>query len=292
MGNGEGAPESGTVPHISVIIPAKNAAGTIADQLDALACQTFAGPFEVLIADNGSSDDTLRIVESYRDRVPDLRVIDASSRPGSAFARNEAARSARGGLLCFCDADDVVDAVWLDALKRCAESQEIVGGRLDVETLNEPHVRAWRSAPQASRSLGDVTFAPSGNMAISSKLFHELRGFDVEYLKSHDVEFSARAVAAGHTIGFCPEAVVAYRLRADLNGLARQAFRAGRATAQAFADGQASPRSIKETVQDWAWLVIRVPTLASRMRRGIWVRRAAQAMGRLVGSVRWRVVYL
>ena len=277
---------------VSVIIPARNAAATVAQQLDALARQDFSGTWEVLVADNGSTDDTIQTALSFSDRLPDLRVVDASAQAGSSFARNQAAAVAAGKLLCFCDADDVVAPGWLAALVACASEFDVVGGRLEIESLNSPTVRSWRPTPQAARLDATLTFAPSSNMAMSAKLFRELGGFDVEYLKSHDVELGHRARKRGHSIGFCPGAVVAYRLRSDLRGLAHQGFRGGRAGAQACADGQTASRSYSATVSDWWWLLVRIPTLASRTRRGIWVRRAAEAVGRFVGSVRWRVRYL
>ena len=276
---------------VSVIMPARNAGATIAAQLEALASQAFDGRWEVIVADNGSTDDTVRVAERYRDRLPGLKVIDASQRPGSSHARNEGAAAAAGRLLCFCDADDVVAPGWLAALASCSASYDIVGGRLEMESLNSAIVRSWRPTPRAADAGASITFAPSGNMAIAAALFRELGGFDVEYLKAHDVELGRRARRLGYSIGFCAEAVVAYRLRADLAGLAVQGYRAGRSWAQSCAGGEVAPRSLSSALLDWSWLLIRIPTLVSGTRRGIWVRRAAEAAGRFAGSLRWRVRY-
>jgi glycosyltransferase involved in cell wall biosynthesis len=274
---------------VSVVIPARNAGATIAAQLGALANQEFAGTWEVIVADNGSTDDTVQVVEGYRDRLPLLKVVEASQRAGSSHARNQGAVAAVGRLLCFCDADDVVAPGWLASLASCSELYDIVGGRLEMDSLNSASARSWRPTPQAARPGASITFAPSGNMAITAALFRELGGFDVEYMKSHDVEFGHRARSLGYSIGFCAAAVVAYRLRSDLPGLAMQGFRGGRARAQSCADGQVAQRAWTSTLQDWWWLVIRIPTLVSQSRRGIWVRRAAEAVGRFVGSIRWRI---
>lgn len=277
---------------VTVIIPAKNAGETLGDQLSALAGQTFAGAWEVILADNGSTDNTVAVAASFAPQLPALKIIDASERAGSSHARNRAAAAANAELLCFCDADDVVRPAWLDALVLCLATTEIVGGRLDIESLNSADVRAWRSAPSASRETDSIQFAPSGNMGIHRSVFSALGGFNEDYPKSHDVEFGHRARSAGYRIGFCQNAVVAYRLRASLRELAHQAFRAGRATAQNCADHQVPRRPIRRSVGDWAWLFVRIPTLVSRRRRGIWVRRASEAAGRLAGSLRHRVVYL
>ena len=90
-----------TVPHkpseeprvrLSVIIACHNAAATFGEQLDALAEQAWSEPWELIVADNGSTDETLELVERYRERFNDLHVVDASDRKGAAHARNVGAR--------------------------------------------------------------------------------------------------------------------------------------------------------------------------------------------------------
>ena len=71
---------------ISVIIPCLNAAGTLVEQLEALFGQDYSGEWELLVADNGSSDGTAELVESYRSKLPRLRFVDASARRGQAPA--------------------------------------------------------------------------------------------------------------------------------------------------------------------------------------------------------------
>lgn len=275
----------------SVVVPAKNAASTIAEQLDALARQTFEGSWEVIVVDNGSSDATIETVWTYGDRLP-LKVLDASDVAGSSYARNVGARAANGKMLCFCDADDVVADDWLAELVRAGSQYKIAGGRLETTSLNDDVVRSWRPTPNAERAVDRIDFAPSGNMMIHASVFADLGGFDEKFLKSHDVELSRRAKSRGYEIGFWPEAVVSYRLRSSMRQVAHQGFRGGRAAAQSCANGDVAPRSLKRSIMDWLWLVTRVPTTASRKRRGIWMRRVGEAGGRIVGSARWRVRYL
>ena len=101
---------------LSVIIPCLNAANTIAVQLDALAAQQWDQPWEVIVADNGSTDDSIAIIERYKTTLPHLRIADASARRGQPYALNVGAMAATGEALAFCDADDEVAPGWLSAM--------------------------------------------------------------------------------------------------------------------------------------------------------------------------------
>ena len=62
-----------TLPaHISVVLPILNGEAHLEEQLAALAAQTYAGPWELVAVDNGCTDRSMAIVESWRDRVPEL----------------------------------------------------------------------------------------------------------------------------------------------------------------------------------------------------------------------------
>lgn len=94
------------MPRVSVIIPAYNAAATIAGTVDSVLAQTFQD-FEIICVDDGSTDATLAIVQQYGSRV---RLIEQPN-SGPAAARNNGARHSSGEYLAFLDADDV----WMPA---------------------------------------------------------------------------------------------------------------------------------------------------------------------------------
>lgn len=282
---------------VTVIVPAYNAAATIAEQLEALRQQQTSLSFEVIVADNGSTDATERIVTEFMGEWPALRIIDASSRRGSAHARNEGAKTARGETLAFCDADDVVEPAWLQCLVEPLTPTRIVFGSLRVDVINESHVASWRGTPHAatiSSENSTRSFAPSSNMAIRRSTYLALGGMDEDYPKSHDVEFSFRARAAGVQLHAVPDAVVHYRYRSTLRSVFRQSFRGGRASAQMYSQYRSAvdSRTASVTVHDYWWLLSRLPLAVMRDRRGLWVSALGGACGRLVGSVKYRVGYL
>jgi glycosyltransferase involved in cell wall biosynthesis len=122
---------------ISVIIPAFNAEETIGDQLRSLSAQTWAGEWEVVVADNGSTDDTIARALEFAELLPDLRVVDASQRKGPSHARNVGAEAARGPFLIFLDADDVAQPGWLETMADASRLADLIAGPT-VPVLRDP----------------------------------------------------------------------------------------------------------------------------------------------------------
>jgi glycosyltransferase involved in cell wall biosynthesis len=90
------------VPRVSVIIPAYNAAATVAGTIDSVIAQTLTD-FEIICVDDGSTDASLAIIQQRADRV---RLIEQAN-SGPAAARNNGARNSSGEYLAFLDADDL-----------------------------------------------------------------------------------------------------------------------------------------------------------------------------------------
>jgi len=295
------APFSRTPPRLlSVVIPARNAAGLLAGQLRALAGQTYAGPWEVVIADNGSTDGTAEVARTSAGGVPAVRVVDASRRRGIDCARNEGARAARGDFLLFCDADDEVSPTWLGEMAKAACTADLVGGPLDRDTLNDPRTVAWRwpSPPDALPvAHGFLPYAEGSNLGIWADVLQALGGWNEDYAGGgDDVELCWRAQLAGYRIGFAPQAVIRYRYRRELRALARQLFWYGFGDTKLYRDfrsrGLQRP-SVRHRLGQWCRLLARAADLVhSPQSRGEWIRDAAYWAGRARGSIHHRVPFV
>jgi len=101
---------------ISVIIPAYNAEATIEATLNSVLSQTVP-PHEILVLDDGSTDNTGIILESYKPYVTVLRL----SNQGVAHARNYLCERARGDIIAFLDADDIWHPCYLEVQSRLIE---------------------------------------------------------------------------------------------------------------------------------------------------------------------------
>lgn len=285
---------------VSVIMPALNSAATIGAQLEALGRQSFEGRWEIIVADNGSKDGTRNMIESWTDRLPNLRLVDASSQRGANAARNIGARESRGDLLLFCDADDVADSNWVTSMACALASHDMVGGGLERSRLNDEVALAARPLKTSDGlldSFGFLPYTPFANAGMRKEIWRDSGFFDESYrYGSTDVEFFWRAQLRGATLGFAQDAIIHYRLRSDLSGIAHQAYSYGRSHPKLFAAfGSAGmPRSnLSSACMEWGWIVSRSPWLFGRkVHRAAWLYRASMRYGRVVGSVRNGVLYL
>lgn len=283
---------------VSVVIAMRDEGRWIAEQLEALASQRYSGEWEVVVADNGSTDDGPAIARSFAGRLPGLRVIDASARRGTSHARNAGARAASGDLLLYCDGDDVVQPGWIDALVAAAGDADFVGGRLRWDLLNDPVVQATHPIGEMTGlepTHGFLPYAPGCNLAIWADVAREVAWDERFRYGSSDEEFGWRVQLAGHRLAFAPEAVVQQRLRTTVPEMLRQQFRFGASGPYLFRrfKGWGVPRPDNAAaLRRWVWLAAHVHHLARSPGRRWWLRRAAFRAGRLAGSVRHRTLCL
>jgi glycosyltransferase involved in cell wall biosynthesis len=277
-------------PALSVVIPVRNAAEPIRGQLDALLGQEWDRPFEVVVADNGSTDGTPAIVAEYERRDPRVRLVDASDRPGVAHCRNVGIRAARADAVAMCDADDVVHAGWVRAMGEGLQEHELVTGPLDITTLNPDWVldTRGRAIADGPGRFGELEFAHSCNIGFRRELVERAGGFDEGLAAGEDVELSARFVQAGATLVFLDDAVVSYRYRDTVRGLWHQARSYGQVRPELFrrvaATGVATPPD-GGGLRSWAYLVRHLGLLTSRAGRAKWVWVAGGNVGRLEGDL-------
>lgn len=203
-------------PSVSIIVTVLNEAKHLPDLLDSLAAQE--PPFEVLIADAGSTDGSVAIVESYARRDDRFHLLHQPGRRGES--RNAAATRAAGEYLAFIDGDCIANAFWLKRLRDQAAARTIVAGRTvlfgywafeRLQRVELPHRGS------------DVTF-PSSNLLYPREAFLRVGGFDPRFVTAEDIDLNFRAVEAGYRIVHAADAVVYHRARDSVMGFLRQAY--------------------------------------------------------------------
>ena len=289
---------------LSVIIPCFNVADTIATQLEALANQRWSEPWEVIVSDNGSTDGSMQVVKQYEGRLPHLRIVDASGRRGRAYARNVAAKVARGESLAFCDADDEVAPGWLAAIGEALIKYDFVACRVDVYKLSPLWIARTRNHSQASRlqtkgAPPSLSYAGGGTIGVKRWLHEEVGGFDEAFLRQQDTDYCWRVQLKGATLHFVPEAVVHVRLRDSIKDTYRQSFGTGEYAVLLYKKylPVGMPKvTRKQGLVAWKNLVLgfmrSVPKIRNRGDLIPWAREFGMRLGRLKGSVKYRVFAL
>ncbi|HHH44028.1 MAG TPA: glycosyltransferase family 2 protein [Gammaproteobacteria bacterium] len=212
---------------LSVILACYNGEKTLADQMDGLASQEWSKPWEVVFVDNGSTDNSRAIAERYKDRLPCLRIIDASEKQGKSFALNKGIRAARGELIAFADADDQVAPGWLAAMGNALETHDLVACRWDIDALNSERSRRYRRNAQLD-GVQEVHYPPylphagGGTIGIRRELHMKIGGFDESLRHLEDTDYVWKAQLAGARIHFEPAAVMRIRFRDDIKSIYMQ----------------------------------------------------------------------
>ncbi len=283
--------------NLSIIIPCHNAARTIGATLEGLLTQTWPGDCEVLVADNGSTDDLTSVLQQYHGRLPGLRRIDASARRGPSHARNVGVRAATGEGILFCDADDVPAPGWATAMSEGLKTHPFVACRLEFLKLNAPAVRVARDQTQVTAlqrfKLLPFPHAGSGSLGIARTLHEAVGGFDESIPICEDIDYCIRVQSTGVRLEMIPDAVLHIRLRHAVRDIMVQAARyAEYEVYLCKIYGKTSMREWwrwRQYIQRWRPLLTRMPELLrSPEGRTMLAWHLGRQVGLLKGSLRFR----
>ena len=174
---------------ISVIIPAQNEARYIERCINSVH-ENLNGfhDYEIILIDNASSDDTADIAQKMG-----AKVLSLPSKSSPSAVRNLGVSEAKGDVYLFLDGDVYLDSQWhLEAAKllsRVKSERVLTGSTYDVDSEASWVAKAW-FGPLYERQ---DKFVNAGHLLISSKLFHELGGFNEKLETGEDTEFCLRA---------------------------------------------------------------------------------------------------
>lgn len=268
---------------VSVIMPTFNGRQWIAGQLDALANQAF-DEWELIVADNGSTDGTPAVVERWRHRFPACRLLDTSDVRGQSHARNQAARHASGQLILFTDQDDIVTPGWLNRLADGLVDAPIVTGPVVNFVDGRPPSRENVQAAQAPVRVGPFTPPAGCNMGIRRAVFLDLGGFDETMTRSwEDTDLGIRAGLGGFSTVWVDDAIVLHRRPSSMRTMWRKEFAYGRGwTTLERRYPELSPNGWgRPLLRRTGWVALRAPYVMSPRHRHAWMGKAAGVAGRL-----------
>ncbi|RPF20119.1 glycosyltransferase family 2 protein [Myceligenerans xiligouense] len=217
-------------PDVSVIVPVHNVAPWLVDCLSSILDQEV--DHEVIVVDDGSTDDTWSIVGEFAQRDPRVRAVRNIGK-GGAQARNYGVELARGEYVAFADGDDIVPrrayATMLDAAREDGADM-VVGGFLKFYTTHTWHPTESWSAWARRRSATTLDEHPSliRNRACWNRLFRRDFWVGENILfptvpRSNDVVPMTKALVAARRIAVLPETVYLYRNRPGSTSMSSRA---------------------------------------------------------------------
>jgi glycosyltransferase involved in cell wall biosynthesis len=224
----------------SVVIATKDRRAFLERTLGSLQRQSEAPPFEVLVVDNGSSDDTAAVVERFANlRVP-VRYV-AEPQPNRGKARNRGVASSRGRYILFCDDDVRLPHRWVAA--------HAAARRGDDYVVNGPIINVPSYDVNPRPALGNYSraFLCTCNASLSKAAFESVGGFDEAFdlYGWEDTELGVRLREAGCRWTFAWEAFL-WHVKPDvgeaLDAEARKALEKARMAAR-FLERHPSPRA-------------------------------------------------
>ncbi|MFT4225572.1 glycosyltransferase family 2 protein [Micropruina sp.] len=201
------------MPRVSVIMPAYNAGARIGLAIGSVLSQTYPD-VELVVVDDGSTDDTYQIASGFGDRITLLKQANA----GPNAARNAGIRAATGEVFALCDSDDLLLPNYLTeacaVLERAAERVWVTcaalaltdGGLRDygVSPFGEIPVRQQREAILQMNFVSIFSVFPR-------RMVDEIGEFAEDLHRCEDWEYWARALLSGWRVAFQSEAAAMYR---------------------------------------------------------------------------------
>ncbi len=217
---------------VSVIIPARNEANFIGHVVSAVLKQRSAEvDIEVLVVDDGSTDETSRVAEAAGARV--IAMASGAGDGNPAAARNHGAGLTTGDPIIFLDADCTPADGWLNALLAAHDAGAvIVGGSLELPPGLPASARwdyycGWYHV-HPRRSAGFVPNHPPCNLSVKRAAFADTRGFAEQQPMAYaheELGWQAELQRAGKKIYFEPRAVVYHWNRSGFANLLRRNYR-------------------------------------------------------------------
>lgn len=213
-------------PIVSAIIPNYNYARYVGEAVESALNQTYQ-PLEVILVDDGSSDNSLEVIRGFGDRI---RIVSQEN-AGVSAARNNGVRLAGGQLVAFLDADDIWHPQKIEKqVERFRQDSKLglvhVGVR-EIDALgNELRRRLDGLEGKVSDELllfnRSVILGGGSGLMVSREAFNEAGGFDLRLSTSADWDLCYR-VTSRYETGFIPEVLLDYRMHgANMHGNIRR----------------------------------------------------------------------
>ena len=213
----------------TIIVATRNRAAYLGALLQDLGAQETAGfTYDVMVVDNGSTDETRAVVQRQQRSFPVPLLNLYEGRPGKPWALNAGMQQARGRFFAFTDDDMQVTPGWLKGLWACfrATGADAIIGRILPRWMNDRPAWLTDDVFWASGAMGCVDYGPKrlnshekknvlwagGNMAIRREVYERMGGYDLRMTRGQDTEYYRRAVEHRFKTVYEPDAVTFHKI--------------------------------------------------------------------------------
>jgi glycosyltransferase involved in cell wall biosynthesis len=204
---------------ISVVLTTKNEEKNIGDLLESLMHQEE--PYEVLVVDSDSTDETQEIVKKYSEKNKNIKLI---IHPGTrAESMNYGIKQASGEAVAFIGGDDIADKDWIKEIRNAIKTSDIITGKL----ISKKDDRFGKVANVKLFHKGINVTYPGTNTTYKKEILDKLGGFDPWFFSAEDLEINLRAVNQGYKINYDERPKVYYRPRNNPLSFIRQSYMYG-----------------------------------------------------------------
>ena len=175
-------------PKFSIVIPVRNEEECISQCLNSLLNQTYKN-FEIIIVDDGSTDNTVNIIKSYIKRSNKINLI-LGSKCGPSYARNIGVKRARGEVIVFIDGDNYVNQKVLEYAFKRFKNKNVAGISVSVKYNSGKGIWAKMQDAWSSFIYGETT-----GLAIlyRKEIIDSIGGFKANILLGEDLDLFLRA---------------------------------------------------------------------------------------------------
>ena len=228
-----------TFAGITIIIPAHNEELLLADAIESVLAASFHGRKEVIVVDDGSSDETYRVAQQFSKRgVNAIRTCHL----GKSAAINAALKLADTELIAIVDADSIIGKNALRAMAQEVGKRGVAAATGVVRVRNrKAGICMWVHIEQLYNSLmrlilakANANIATPGPLSMYRKaMLDEIGGFSTDGF-SEDLDVTIRLIRKGHHIGFSQDSIAETVMPSDPKGFLRQRTRFARGMIHIF----------------------------------------------------------
>ena len=183
-------------PLLSFVVPVRNDATRLLNCIRSIEANVAPPPYEVVVVDNGSTDDSVLVAKRSGATVLSLPGVKVSA------LRNAGAAAAKGEVLAFVDADHLLDSRWMSSAAEILENAGVSGAGAPCSTPSDANWVQWTYGLLRPLVKGQepTEWLGSGNLALRKEAFVAVGGFDTSLESCEDVDLCNRLVKAGYRL--------------------------------------------------------------------------------------------